>query len=190
MNSISSYIHKKDIATANDYLSRFAKLMRMILNLAAKPRIFIADEIELLELYINTEAMRFEKKFSYEVSVDDALDPEEILVPTMILQPFVENAIWHGLAGKGEAGRIQIRFEKQDNQLVCSVEDNGRGRPAEGTKKPGGHESKALGITARRLSLLEEETGVKSFYEIIDLKTADGEPAGTRVEVHLPLMDE
>ncbi len=190
MNSISSYIHKKDIATANDYLSRFAKLMRMILNLAAKPRIFIADEIELLELYINTEAMRFEKKFSYEVTVDDALDPEEILVPTMILQPFVENAIWHGLAGKGEAGRIQIRFEKQDNQLVCSVEDNGRGRPAEGTKKPGGHESKALGITARRLSLLEEETGVKSFYEIIDLKTADGEPAGTRVEVHLPLMDE
>lgn len=190
MNSISSYIHKKDIATANDYLGRFAKLMRMILNLAAKPRIVVADEIELLELYINTEAMRFEKKFTYEVSVGEALDPEEILVPTMILQPFVENAIWHGLAGKGEAGRIQISFEKQDNQLVCSVEDNGKGRPAEGAKKPGGHESKALGITARRLNLLEEETGVKSFYEIIDLKDPLGNPTGTRVEVHIPFMED
>ncbi len=190
MNSISSYILKKDITTANNYLGRFAKLMRMILDLAAKPRIAVADEIELLELYMNTEAMRFEQQFTYEVSVDDALDPEEILLPTMILQPFVENAIWHGLSGKKEPGHIRIRFQKEGDLLLCSVEDNGLGRPSTGSYKPPGHESKALGITARRLKLLEEETGVKSSYEIIDLKDTLGNPAGTSVKIHIPLMEE
>lgn len=189
MNSISSYILKKDIDTADRYLHRFAKLMRSILNLAAKPRISIADEVELLRLYMDTEAMRFEQKFTQEITVDEALDEEEVLIPTMILQPFVENAIWHGLSNKPGQGRVSISFAKQGNTLCCTVEDNGVGRKAAAEKKNSGHASKALPITARRLQLLAEETQQPASFDIIDLTDSLGNATGTRVEVRLPLME-
>ena len=136
MNSISSYILTKDIETANNYLGRFARLMRMILDYAAKPLIEVGDEVELLELYLQAESMRFEGRFEYEVVFDDDFDPDEYMIPPMILQPFVENAILHGFTGKKEKGRIKIRFREADNSLYCSVEDNGIGREAAGQKKP------------------------------------------------------
>ncbi|MBK7336153.1 MAG: histidine kinase [Saprospirales bacterium] len=158
MNSINAYILKKDINTASDYLGRFAKLMRMILDLAAKPLIPVSDEIELLKLYLQTEAMRFEHKFSYVFEVDESLDPDDVVLPTMILQPFVENAIWHGLSNKKGEGLIRISFKKENEMLHCVVEDNGIGRDAALHSKSGVtvHESKAMSITLRRLELLEK----------------------------------
>ncbi len=190
MNSISSYILSKDIDTANAYLGRFARLMRTILNLAAKPRIMVADEIEFLEQYIKTEAMRFEQKFEYKIEVDDAIDPDEVLVPTMILQPFVENAIWHGLSSRQGQGKVRIGFEKSGDSLVCSVEDNGKGRDTAAKEKDAKHESKALKITERRLQLLSEEKARPASIEFIDLKDGAGNPIGTRVVIRLPFMDE
>jgi ligand-binding sensor domain-containing protein/two-component sensor histidine kinase len=190
MNSINAFMLKHDIDTASDYLGRFADLMRAILNLAAKPSIPVSDEIELLEKYLRTEAMRFEKSFSYTFDVDPDIDPDDTVVPTMILQPFVENAIWHGLLNKNGAGHIRIGFKNRDGQLVCSVEDDGIGREAARRIKNGAsvHGSKALAITRRRLELLQAETGADAGYQIEDLYHADGQAAGTRIEVHLPML--
>ncbi len=190
MNSISSYILQKDIATANDYLNRFAKLMRMILKLAEKPFLAISQEIELLEQYLRTEAMRFEDTIAYDISVSDNIDPDEVVVPTMILQPFVENAIWHGLARKEGAKKIIIRFELHRHQLHCTVEDNGIGRAAstQHNSTSRSHESKAIEITQGRLRLIEEMENAATKLEIIDLKDESGQARGTRVEIRLPLL--
>jgi sensor histidine kinase YesM/streptogramin lyase len=187
MNSISSYILEKDIDTANDYLGRFAKLMRMILKFAAKPLISIADEINLLEQYMQTEAMRVEHPFTFNFEYDDNFDPDDYLIPTMILQPFVENAIWHGLSGKGEGGHIRIRFWTEGHTLNCSVEDNGIGREAAAAKKPKDHESKALSITEHRLGMMERKNGVVASYRIEDIEEG-GVVNGTRVLFCLPLL--
>ncbi len=190
MNSINSYILKKDIDTASDYLSRFSKLIRMILDFAANPYISVYEEADLLELYMQTEAMRFEDKFSHEIKVDDDVDPDDTILPTMILQPFVENAIWHGLSGKDGKGKVIVHFQKQNGSLVCSVEDNGRGMEAAKAGSTGKkeHVSKALGITKERLERLEKESGKPANYEIIDLKGADGKATGTKVVLILPLL--
>lgn len=187
MNSISSYILQKDIDTANDYLGRFAKLMRLILDLAAKRFIPIADEIELLEQYMAAEAMRFENKFTWLVEVDDDLDSEEIMLPTMILQPFVENAIWHGFSSKNTAGFIYIQFKKLGGSLLCTVKDNGIGRVESQKKKPANHGSSAVMLTEQRLLLLEKKGSFEANLEIIDLYDYDGSPTGTSVEIRLPL---
>lgn len=189
MNSINSYILKRDIGTAGEYLGRFSKLMRMILNLAAKKYISVYEEQELLELYIQTEAMRFEDKFSYEIRLGDDLDPNDVLIPTMILQPFVENAIWHGLSNKKGGGAILVEFKIEEESLLCAVEDNGIGRQAAADSQRGKkHESKALGITQKRLELMQKETGKQAGYQVVDLVEPDGSPAGTRVELIIPLI--
>lgn len=191
MNSINAYILKKDIDTASDYLGRFARLMRMILDFAAKPFIPIADEIELLKLYLDTEAMRFENKFSYTFDIDESIDPDDVVLPTMILQPFVENAILHGIANKPEAGQIKIGFSKQDGSLICLVEDNGVGRKRVKEIKNGSavHTSKALTITQERLERLKVETDSEASCEIIDLEDQNGRAEGTRVVLLLPFLD-
>jgi len=186
MNSISSYILQKDIATANDYLHRFSRLMRMILNYADQPVIAIADEIELLDHYLQTEAMRFHKKIEYAFDISEELDTDDTFIPTMLLQPFVENAIWHGLSPKEDGGMIRIGFHIDAGSLLCSVEDNGIGRAkASGDKT---HESKAISITERRLQMLEAEHRQPASLEIIDLHDANGYPSGTRVNVRLPIL--
>lgn len=187
MNSIGSYIQQKDIDTANDYLNRFARLMRLILNLSAKPFLALSEEIELLEQYLYTEAMRFEDKVDYEFKVSDKLDPDEVIIPTMILQPFIENAIWHGLAKKKGKKKITVAFERDGEQLCCSVEDNGIGRAATMGQKPE-QESKAIEITTRRLRLLEEMEGVSASLVITDLEDEAGRAAGTRVAIRLPFL--
>jgi sensor histidine kinase YesM len=189
MNSINNYILQKDIDTASDYLGRFSSLMRMILDFAARPFVSISDEIKLLDLYLLTEAMRFEKKFSHTFDLAEDFDPDEFVIPTMILQPFVENAVWHGLSKKKEKGHIRISFRQEDNSLICSVEDNGIGREgAKKNQKHKTHESRALSITERRLALLESKNGVTASYEIIDLYDNSHHPLGTKVIFRLPLL--
>lgn len=190
MNSISSYILQKDIDTANDYLNRFARLMRMILKFAEKPFLSVSEELELLEQYLNTEAMRFEDKVDYEFVVSEDLDPDEVILPTMILQPFIENAIWHGLADKPGPKKITIGLKLQNNQLVCSVQDNGIGRAAAGQRKETSpaHESKAIAITRRRLDILDQRNGAATDLQITDLKDETGRPSGTKVTIRLPVL--
>ncbi|MBL7818471.1 MAG: histidine kinase [Saprospiraceae bacterium] len=183
LNSINSYMHQKDMDTASDYLTRFAKLMRTILILSETPFIPIENEIQFLESYLKTEAMRFEKSFSYKINVDDDIDPDEMRVPTMLLQPFVENAIWHGLSNKSDEGLVQISFYLENERLICSVQDNGSGRVQK--KHDPNHVSKALSITEKRLKYLMPDSDSK-LLEIFDLKDPQGNALGTKVCVYLP----
>lgn len=188
MNSISSYIIRKDINTANEYLNRFAKLMRMILEFSAKQFISVSEEINLLERYLQTESMRFDKKFEYAFQLKEGIDTDELLIPTMVLQPFVENAIWHGLSNKHGTGKIIISFWTDENYLKCSIEDNGIGRVAsEKLHKNKNHDSKALTITSKRLKLLPPKNGVKALFIIQDLFNNDHAASGTKVLLQFPL---
>ncbi|HLP93397.1 MAG TPA: histidine kinase [Saprospiraceae bacterium] len=185
MNSISSYLLQKDVDTAQDYLARFSKLMRRILELAAKPFIAIQDEVALLEQYMSVESMRFENAFHWTISIASDIDPDDVQVPTMILQPFVENAIWHGFSRQKSQGHIQIGFFMQNGMLCCTVEDNGTGRK---TPQPDQEPRKvsAIQITRQRLAAFKPVEGQQPQLHFKDLLHPDGSVAGTKVEIWLP----
>lgn len=189
MNSINSYILKKDIDSASAYLDEFAQLMRMTLELSEHPYNTIEEELEFLELYLNTEARRLDQTMEYTFVIDPNLDIEETLVPTLILQPFIENAIWHGLSPKIESGLITVAFKSQNKGLLCTIEDNGVGRAFHQKRQKTDHKSKAIAITKRRLALLESKTKQTASVEIADLYDSNSQPSGTKVSLLLPFID-
>jgi len=190
MNSIGNYVLQNQSADAHDYLGRFSKLMRLILDYAKKPMIEVSEDVALLDQYLYLEQMRLKGKLDYHIDIDPQLDPDEVLIPTMILQPFVENAIWHGIAPKPDGGRIDIRIRQDGEQLVAIVEDNGIGRKARAEQQKGKTQrtSRAIGITERRLDLLESQYQRPTKLEFEDLQTPDGQAVGTRVRLVLPLV--
>ena len=177
LNSISDYIQKNDTKKADYYLSKFGKLMRSILENSEVKEIPIAEEIKMLELYMQLEASRLNDKFSYEFKIDPAIDIENTFIPPLILQPFVENSIWHGLAKSNETGKITIEITHNNDLLNCIVEDNGVGRTENLEKK---NKSFGLKITKDRLELLNKMKNTNASVNIVDLEK------GTRVEVNLP----
>ncbi len=195
LNSINSYILNNDISQASIYVGKFSKLMRMILNLSAFPVISVEKEIEILKLYMEVEQLRFKKPFEFEFKInEDEVDPFDTEVPTMLLQPFVENSIWHGLAAKEDGvGKITIQMTSENDLLKCVVKDNGIGREAAAKiKKQKGraHKSKALDIVKDRLRILHANATDHHTIEIIDLKDPNGNATGTAVEIVLPLYYE
>lgn len=185
MNSISSYIMQKDMDNAHDFLARFARLMRNILNSSEKQFHSVEEEIELLQQYMDIEKRRFKDPFEYEFKIENIEDTDDILLPTMILQPFVENAIWHGVATKGGDGKITIFFDIVNTQLVCGVIDNGIGRKATQNFNTKQHESKAISITQKRLALLKKDGQLAPILQIDDL--TEGQQTGTKVLIHIPM---
>ncbi len=190
LNSINRYIVKSDQATASLYLTRFARLIRLILDNSNNKTVTLTSELEALQLYIEMESIRFEKKFSYEIRLEEELRPYNIQVPPMILQPYVENAIWHGLLHKETAGKLLIRVAQQgDSMLECIIEDNGIGRQkARELKSKSATTRKSLGmqLTEQRLQLLNRRSDASASVTIIDLYE-DGQPAGTRVRITIPV---
>ncbi|MEM8527364.1 MAG: triple tyrosine motif-containing protein, partial [Bacteroidota bacterium] len=187
---IKNYIQRKDTKLAIFYLDKSSSFMRMILKYGDKSTTSISQEIKILESYLSIQSIRFEGKYEYDIGVSEEIDPDEIGVPTMILQPFVENAILHGIRHKKEKGTIKIIFEVVKERLICIVEDDGIGRAASakinvGSKK---HESQATIITQSRLSLLKSPEGNPPSLEIIDLFDKVGVAAGTRVKITLPIL--
>lgn len=183
MNSINRYILERDIDSASNYLDQFARLMRLMLELSAQPLITITEEIEFLELYLGTESRRLAQPLTYAFDISPEIDPEDVLLPTMILQPFVENAIWHGLSPKKTAGKITIRFSEEAGRLHCTVSDNGVGRAYHQKKTKTGPPSRAIEITRRRLELLETQ-----FKADTRIQLEDTHP-GTRVNILLPIIE-
>lgn len=178
LNSISDYIQKNDIQKADYYLSKFAKLMRGILENSEEKEIPIADELKMLELYMTLEASRLNNKFTYEIKIDDYIDIENTYIPPLILQPFVENSIWHGLAHKEVEGKIIIEITKENSMLNCIVEDNGLGRDS---NESSNRKSYGMKITKDRLEVLNKLKNTNASVNLIDLEK------GTRVEIKLPL---
>jgi sensor histidine kinase YesM len=183
LNSIQSYIMNQDSQAANIYLSKFARLIRLFLDSSRSKFITIAEEITLLTLYLELEKIRFENKFDFEIKIEPKLS-KYIEIPTMILQPFIENAINHGLRYKQTKGFLSIKFFIKENFLICTIEDNGVGR--RNTKKiqdetSKGYNSQGLKITAERLLTYNKINDAK-----IEFSNNLNDEVGTVVEIRFP----
>ena len=187
LGSVQLLVNTKNIKEANLYLSRFARLIRLILEHSGQPAVLIADDVKALELYIQLEALRF--KFSYKVELPDDLEREEIYVPGMIVQPIVENAVKHGLSGRVENGELKLVYRREKGGIVCEVRDNGIGREAASKNghKSSEHKSMGMGLIRKRL---EQFAGNRiEVLRVTDLYDGADNPAGTKVEVWLPILD-
>lgn len=179
LNGIRGLVDGKNDAEARAQISRFATLMRGILNNSRQDQITLAEEIRVLDDYLKMEQFCQSFPFTYAISVPDDLDPEEVSLPPMLLQPFVENAVLHGLSGKENAGHIDIQFSLRGRRMRCLVSDNGIGRTAAAERRKArapGHKSVALDVTRARLRSLAGT-----------LVIADRKGGGTEVEVVVPV---
>ena len=185
LTSISAFIIKNDTQKAAEYLDKFSKLMRSILENSDHKEVSLADDLHALEQYMQLEALRKENKFTYEIQVADDIDKDNTLIQQLILQPFVENSIRHGLEKKNGDGKIIISIQKENNMLICSVEDNGISRKmAEAYKeRTSENKRKSLGlkITNARIEIINKLKNTNAGIKILDLQQ------GTKVEVKLPL---
>ncbi len=192
LNSIQHYIFNSKSDEAVKYLNKFAKLMRVILNNSDKPTVAIEDDLEALKLYLELEQMRFEDKFEYTFVVDENVDLDYDIMPPMLLQPYVENAILHGLTPRKDKGLLTITIKNEGHFIVCTITDNGIGRKRAAEIKrtmPGSkHKSLGMKITEERLRILNEISQSKHSVNIIDLVNADGSAAGTTVELYVPIL--
>ena len=187
LNSVNSFIATNDERTANKYLSDFSKLMRAVLENSEEDFIPLQKEIELIELYTKLEHFRFQDKFEYNITVDGAISIDEYQIPPMLLQPYIENAVWHGLRYKEEKGVLDITITKKaPDQLTITIADNGIGREkskALKTENQQKQNSKGMGNIKKRVSILNEMYKDKVDVFIDDFQL-EGDK-GTRVIVTL-----
>ncbi|WP_170829945.1 sensor histidine kinase [Williamwhitmania taraxaci] len=188
LNSIQLFILQNDTRSSQRYLTKFAKLMRLTLENSQSFSVSFTNELEALRLYLDLEALRADKQFEFEIVVDGSL-PLEANIPSLIVQPFVENAIWHGVMPKGKGGRIIVTFKFRENKVLCTIEDNGIGRVAASKYTSAkAHKSRGSEITTQRLQLLKSMYGQQLGIVYIDLKDSLDQPAGTRVELVIPIL--
>jgi len=185
LNSISHFILKNDADSADYYLSKFSKLIRMILENSESKQIPLADDLGILKIYMELEAMRMDRKFSFDIEVDEDIDPEVTFVPPLLLQPFVENSIWHGISRLPEDGKIKIMVKKQGDLILFVIEDNGVGRveAARWMKKDNAKSPVSMGIriTQDRINIINRVKNTHAEMQLLDLNR------GLRVELRLPL---
>ena len=191
LNSIQNYIFNSKSEEAIKYLSKFARLVRIILNNSDKPTVTVGEDLEALKLYLQLEQMRFEDKFDYEIIIDESVDEDYDIMPPLLMQPYVENAILHGLNPMSKKGKLTIRMDSRNNFLICTIIDNGIGREksAEIRRTMPFSKYKSLGmkITEARLKILNEINSSRLSVIITDLKSADNSSLGTKVELFVPL---
>lgn len=191
LNSIQQMILANEEMVATRYLSRFSKLLRTILIHSDKEMVTLREELDILRLYVDLEAVRFKEAFTYDIVCDEEIDLDEVKIPTLLIQPFVENAIWHGLMHKEGNRRLVVRFEEQEDFLHCTIEDNGIGREKAremklSTGQGQSHTSKGIAVSIERLKNIGAN-GHSGDLKIVDLKLASGEATGTRVEIRIPI---
>ena len=186
LNSIQSFVVEKNTDKAIHYLAKFSKLMRLILSNSSEAFISLQDEILTLKNYMDIEKLRFDDKFDYEIHIDPQIDSEFIAIPPMLIQPYIENAILHGILHKKTKGKIFIQIKTLDNNIYVSIEDNGVGREIARKKKEESgvqHKSKGMLITKKRLEIISEQYSSQLSVKISDLKDSENNASGTRVEL-------
>jgi tetratricopeptide (TPR) repeat protein len=190
LNSINRFILENNKSDSSRYLTKFSRLIRMILQNSQSSLITLKSEMESLELYLDMEMMRFNNHFNYKIIVPPDLNISALKVPPLILQPYVENAIWHGLMHKEEEGELEIEVLQEGNYLYIKITDNGIGRQQSAriaSKSATKHKSMGLLITADRLAMMQNTNGNESSVVINDLVHADGSAAGTEVQIKIPV---
>ncbi len=190
LNSIQNFILTKRTELSSDYLSMFSKLMRFVFENSKKLYVPLSDEIEALRLYLELEQVRHNHKFKYEITSENHLKTSEIFLPSLLIQPIIENAIWHGLLHKIEGDRLLVvNFSSKGEYLYIEVKDNGVGR---GVSKPRPQiikkqRSSGVELTKQRLHLLSQSTGLSTHFEIIDLCDETNNSSGTCVQIKIPI---
>lgn len=191
LNSIKLYTLENDSITASEYLSKFSKLIRLVLENSRSEKITLENELETLCLYMDMEAMRFKNKVKYHVEIADDIDTQFIEIPPLLLQPYVENAIWHGLMHREEGGTIEIKVtQPHDNLLLVVITDNGIGRQAAAhLKSKSATKQKSLGMkmTTERIELINQKFQNQTQVQVIDLVDTEGSALGTKVVVEIPI---
>ena len=186
LNSIQFYLTSNDKINAQINLGRFAKLIRMNLEINQEKFISISNEVEYLELYLSLEKLRFDEKFKYKIYIDPNINDKLVHIPSMILQPFVENAIWHGIAPQAGIGELVVEFLKGDNTLTIIVFDNGVGIDTSMVNKST-HKSLGIKITNERLSIMQKMYNQEFSMKIIRVENTDPLLSGTKVTLRIPL---
>lgn len=193
INSIQSFILKSESQQAYNYLAKFSKLIRLVLNVSKENFTSLENEISILALYIELEQLRFSDSFDFILSIDPGIeDPSEVMVPTMLIQPYIENAIWHGIMPLEytRKGVIEVAFTKREDNLVITIRDNGVGREQSGKiRKKAVHHSMGMLLVREKLDLLIGAEKQKSIM-LTDLYTERSEAAGTKVEIVVPFMHD
>lgn len=185
LNALQNFILKNENARANNYLVKFSKLMRRILESNMSDVITLEFEVQLLKSYLEIEDLRFEENIKYSVTVDPEISPSTIQIPIMMIQPFVENAIWHGLLKKHGEKLLSVTFSVKENKYVlCTIEDNGSGRKKSGDSLNLEKSSLATGFIEQRLSLLNQMHHLNCSLSIEDKP----ENTGTIVRILLPIL--
>ncbi len=185
LNSIQSYLSSNDKRSAQIYLADFAILIRKILEQGKLHLISLEEEIEFLSQYLELEKRRLNNSFNYTIQVDDELNAQLIAIPTLMLQPFIENAIWHGVAGLDYKGKIEIRFSRQSDAIVCEIIDNGKGW-GNSSEKISGNTSTGIENCRERMSLFKELYKKELSLEIIDRKNTKTE--GVCIRMTIPVL--
>ncbi len=189
LGSIQHLIRRNQKSEALQYLSRFAQLLRQILDSSNYSTVSLKEEIDLLENYIQLESLRFDGRFSYQLEVDENLDVYNLEIPILLVQPHVENAILHGLLPKKGPARLSVSFADSNDQILCTVEDNGIGRQKSAELKSTrgvSHQSRGLSIVAQRVSNLHGKESDSQIIQITDIVDEQNEAAGTRVSILIP----
>jgi len=191
LNSIQFFTAQNDAEKASAYLTKFSRLIRLVLENSKSERVTLANELETLRLYIEMEAMRFQQKVHYAIEVADSIDTDSIQMPPLLLQPFVENAIWHGLMHKEEGGTVRIVVQQPTEHLLhVEITDDGVGRQkAAEYKSKSATRSKSFGMkmTSERIELINQLYHTQTQVAIIDLVDVQGQAAGTKIVVEIPV---
>ena len=188
LNSLKALMQEGETEKSIKYLITFSKLIRILFNNADKREISLYDEIETCKFYLQLEAMRFNSKFSHILQVEENIDLKSIKVPALIVQPFIENAIWHGIVPKCKGGNVCLSVVRKNGHIEIIVEDDGIGREESQQNKSAGnltHQSKGVNLTQARLALDNQLQQRKANLEIIDKLDDNGKPAGTKVIINI-----
>ncbi|GAB3963177.1 hypothetical protein GCM10028805_65760 [Spirosoma harenae] len=191
LNAIRLFVLQNDSDNADKYLVKFSRLMRLILDNSRQEWVTLASELEQLQLYLELEQLRFDQKFNFLIETSPDLKSDTLLIPPMIIQPYIENAILHGIAHKKEQGMIWVRIKPTDDYLECIVEDDGIGRQKAAelkSKTPTSHKSVGLKVTAERLQLIGQRNGKQTRVVVIDKEDDDHQALGTQIIIELPFM--
>jgi ligand-binding sensor domain-containing protein len=192
LNSIQHYILNSKSTEAAKYLNKFAKLIRVILSNSEKAMVTVNEDIESLKLYLELEQMRFDDKFDYSIKIDPSVDGDYDEIPPMLMQPYVENAILHGLNPKETKGHLKIEIFSENNYIVCRIIDDGigRGKAGEIKRTQPGQQHKSLGmkITSERVRILNDINKSDLSVSVTDLIDKEGKSCGTMVEIYIPIL--
>ncbi len=190
LNSINRFILQNNKTQASEYLTKFSRLIRLILQNSQSSLIPLESELEALQLYLELEAVRFNHHFEFKIVMEDDLDVSVLKVPPLIIQPYAENAIWHGLMHKEEKGHLQIELYEEKDMLCCKIADDGVGRKKAAelkSKSASTHKSMGMQITANRIAMLQKENLSATQIKITDLILPDGTAGGTEVLLKIPV---